>query len=270
MIRWIKKHKGFFFIIIVFFFGFLFIVIPIIINAMYIDNKGYMTVWGGEEVLYFYGSVLSFIGTVFLGGLSLWQNERLNKINKNLTEHQYKPILAISITNSINVSKENSYIWFRTIEQNHDGIMINNGYSSKPTASQYIVIQVSNIGLGPAINISPYIHKLTSVDGLRSLNEIENTNNDNFYDKIHLDNYEYYENNEILNGKWQIYTDFNLGISDENNGLNLAFYFRNIKQPIHSIIELQYENILGNRYKQFIYIGYIGKEVLLPISKVYQ
>lgn len=265
IIRWIINNKVKSSIIIL---GLLVIFIPIIINAMYMSNKGYITVWGGDYVLLFYGSVLTFIGTVFLGGLALWQNERLNEMNKNLTEHQYKPILTNSIFNTD--PKEDHNTWFRTIEQNCDSKMINNGYSSKITYHPYLVIGLRNIGLGPAINIATYLYKLTSVEGLDSLGEIAKTNIDNFYDKIHFENYKYYENDKILSGKWQIYTDFNLGISAENNLLNLVFSFENIIEPLHSIIELQYENILGNRYRQLIYMSYTTEPSLMPISKIYQ
>lgn len=99
------------------------------------------------------------------------QNEGLNEINKNLTTHQYKPILTNSFVD-INDKKESQNTWFRTIEQDSNSKMINNGYSSTSTYYPYAVIGIKNIGLGPAINIATYIHKLKSVDGLKSLDEI--------------------------------------------------------------------------------------------------
>lgn len=268
MINLIKNNKVLSFIIVVLVFGILFLLIPIAINKMYINNEGYITVWGGEDVLLFYGTVLSFLGTIFLGGLALWQNERLNNINKNLTEHQYKPILSNTIID-LNDPKEKECTWFRTIEQTQDGVMINNGYSSKQTYYPYAILGIRNIGLGPGINIATYLWKLTSVDGIESLDKIIDTNIDNFYDKIHLDNYDYYEDDKLLNGNWQIYTDFNLGVSEMNNSLNLVFSFENISEPLHSIIEFQYENILGKRFKQYIYLNFDNSPSILPISKVY-
>ena len=46
---------------------FLVIGVPLIINKCYINNKGYLTVWGGSDVLAYYGAALSFIGTTVLG-----------------------------------------------------------------------------------------------------------------------------------------------------------------------------------------------------------
>lgn len=269
MFDWIKRNRLRVLIGVVL-FSIIIILIPIIINVMYLSNEGYLTVWDGSDVLMFYGSVLSFTGTILLGGLALWQNERLNGINKKLTEQQYKPILTSTPLIDINDPKEKQYTFFRTLEQNGKGIMINNGYSSKPTYSPHAFIGLVNIGLGPAIDITTYIHKLKSVDGLESLDEIKITNIENFYDRIHFENYEYYEDGDIKsNTEWQIYTDFNLGISEQNNKLNLIFSFKNINEPVHSIIQFQYKNILGNMFKQYIYLCYDNDPSVLPISKIF-
>lgn len=62
--------------------------IPFLINESYISNKGYMTVWEGKDLLAFYGSVLTFVGTVSLGVLALWQNFRFKKAN-DLKDERY-------------------------------------------------------------------------------------------------------------------------------------------------------------------------------------
>ncbi len=58
------------------------IAIPFLINASYIKNEGFITVWNGADLLAFYGAVLGAIGTISLGALSLWQNHQLSKINE--------------------------------------------------------------------------------------------------------------------------------------------------------------------------------------------
>lgn len=58
--------------------------IPYLINESYKQNIGYMTVWEGKDLLAFYGSVLSFVGTISLGALALWQNLQLK--NKDVKE----------------------------------------------------------------------------------------------------------------------------------------------------------------------------------------
>ncbi|OPZ86874.1 MAG: hypothetical protein BWY74_03534 [Firmicutes bacterium ADurb.Bin419] len=63
----------------------LIIVIPFIINESYKVKSRYVTMWGANDVLAFYGSLLSFVGTVVLGALALFQNIKANEINKRLT-----------------------------------------------------------------------------------------------------------------------------------------------------------------------------------------
>lgn len=74
--NWIFNNKYYLFIIL-----FLIFIIPIFINEAYKVNKGYITVWGGADVLSFYGDILSFGGTVLLGALALWQNLKFKKEN---------------------------------------------------------------------------------------------------------------------------------------------------------------------------------------------
>lgn len=40
--------------------------IPLIINECYKPNKGYLTVWGGEDVLSYYGTLLGAVATVWV------------------------------------------------------------------------------------------------------------------------------------------------------------------------------------------------------------
>lgn len=61
------------------------VAIPFIINESYKVNSGYITMWGASDVLSFYGVLLSFIGTVALGALALFQNKQANKINQQLS-----------------------------------------------------------------------------------------------------------------------------------------------------------------------------------------
>lgn len=79
----IKKYWWILLLIII-----ILIAIPFIINESYKANKGYETLWGAKEVLAFYGSMLTFLGTCFLGALALWQNRKANETNQNLVKSQ--------------------------------------------------------------------------------------------------------------------------------------------------------------------------------------
>lgn len=62
--------------------------IPIIINELYKIGRGYVTMWGAADVLSFYGSFLSFLGTVILGIVAFWQNHKAHKLNEDFQKLQ--------------------------------------------------------------------------------------------------------------------------------------------------------------------------------------
>ena len=54
----------------------------VIINELYRTGKGYITVWGGAEVLAFFGSVLSALGSATIGVVAWNQNKRILKVQE--------------------------------------------------------------------------------------------------------------------------------------------------------------------------------------------
>ncbi|MBR5826120.1 MAG: hypothetical protein IKY78_03440 [Clostridia bacterium] len=76
MFEWIKKHKALFIIICVMIFIAL-IGVPFAINLLFkVDTKinVFQAEWSAGDALGYYGAVLSFLGTVILGALALYQN----------------------------------------------------------------------------------------------------------------------------------------------------------------------------------------------------
>ena len=74
------------------------LIIPIIINELYKKNEGYITIWGAADVLSFYGSFLSFAGTVILGLVAVWQNNKASELNiklQRLQQAQYISMVSI-------------------------------------------------------------------------------------------------------------------------------------------------------------------------------
>ncbi len=63
---------------------------PFIINETYKSGKGYVTLWDASDVLSYFGTALTFIGTIILGALALEQNEKAHEINKRLLELEKK------------------------------------------------------------------------------------------------------------------------------------------------------------------------------------
>lgn len=251
------------------------IILPILIWGTYfVGDCGFVLINTSLEVgdaLTFYGSILAFIGTILLGALALWQNNKLNLINNDLMKQQYKPIITVSHLVDVADEKEKFRTYYRTVERNKEGMIVNNGFSSKPTYSPYAILSIKNIGLGPAIKNEVFWYKLDKVEGLNSLDKIKDRFIDNFYDKLSYSNFEYYENGNIKNGPWLLYTEFDLGVSEETSKLNLLFSFEENTKVLHSIIEIHYENLLGIKSKKLVYLAYEnGKTSIHPVSKEYK
>ncbi|WP_461811091.1 hypothetical protein, partial [Faecalimonas sp.] len=85
--KWFKK-PGLYVLIVILILTI--IGIPVVINEIYkygaTISKPYITIWGADEVLSYYGTVLSFLGTFILGVVAYKQNERGNRTNDKLAE----------------------------------------------------------------------------------------------------------------------------------------------------------------------------------------
>lgn len=80
MMEWIRKHivpiTAVMTVLAVVF-------VPFAINESYKNDEGYITVWGGSEVLAYFGTVISAIGTIILGVIAWQQNTRLLKLEES-------------------------------------------------------------------------------------------------------------------------------------------------------------------------------------------
>lgn len=79
------------------------IAVPIVINELYKVEGGYLTKWGADDVLSYYGNVLSFIGTILLGAITVYLSIQANNMNKrllNIEESRFVPCLSIDKENS--------------------------------------------------------------------------------------------------------------------------------------------------------------------------
>ena len=73
--------------------------IPFLINEAYKVGKGYITLWGAEDVLSFYGSYLSFVGTVILGIVAVYQNRKAHQLNEQMQKLQQAQFVSmVSVT----------------------------------------------------------------------------------------------------------------------------------------------------------------------------
>lgn len=88
----IKKpvYKKYWFWMIIIFVVVIVIIAPFIINESYKTRRGYITLLGADDVLSYFGATLSFVGTVALGTLTFWQNEKLRELNNKLFNLEQK------------------------------------------------------------------------------------------------------------------------------------------------------------------------------------
>lgn len=106
--NFILKHKVVASIIVISIIGILAFCIPIIINELYKAEKGYVTMWEAADVLSFYGSFLSFLGTVILGIVAFWQNHKAHKLNEQLQKLQQAPFVSMVSIKGVMVETRNT------------------------------------------------------------------------------------------------------------------------------------------------------------------
>ena len=66
---------------------------PILINESYKANEGYITEWGAADVLAYFASALSFVGTTFVSIIALYLTHKYEKDSKKREDR----LLAINV-----------------------------------------------------------------------------------------------------------------------------------------------------------------------------
>jgi hypothetical protein len=223
--------------------------------------------WSAGDLINYFLIFISFLGTLTLGALALYQNKNLSEINKNLLEHQFKPIISIGYF--IDEQKESFRSYYRIVGTNDKGIMINSGWSKRSINNPDAILSFQNIGLGPAVKVELFWYRLDKVKGIDNLNDIIDKDIDNFYDNVEYSCFTFLDNENIKTEPWLLFTEFDLGNSVETNRLNLLFSFDETIDNLHTIIEMRFEDLMGNKIKKMLYLGYINKPIVLPVSKDY-
>lgn len=71
------------------------VIVPAVINALYLVNGGYTTVWSGADMLAFYGAALGSVGTIVLGIVAWAQNKRLLKLEETKYTLEIQPFIML-------------------------------------------------------------------------------------------------------------------------------------------------------------------------------
>ena len=97
MFDWIKKYKKISIGIVVFLFLFFIILMPLILNTIYYLDApcAFFSVgYDISNILDYYGSIMTFIGTIILGSITVYQNylsqKKTEEVNKLTLELQKK------------------------------------------------------------------------------------------------------------------------------------------------------------------------------------
>ena len=102
-----------------------------------------------------------------------------------------------------------------------------------------------NIGLSVAMGVTVYLYKLISVDGVDALSSISDEPISNFYEKVHFENYTYYESKAQdavpIPHDWIIAPEYNIALQDDE--VNLVFDCSKAQQGYHSILKFSFQDI---------------------------
>lgn len=79
--------------------------IPFLINEAYKVGKGYITLWKAEDALSFYGSYLSFVGTVILGIVAVYQNRKAHQLNEQMQKLQQAQFVSMVSISRLEINK---------------------------------------------------------------------------------------------------------------------------------------------------------------------
>ena len=79
---------------------------PFIINLTNSCTQKNTTLWNEKDLLSYYGDALSFIGTVILSTLALWQNQKANEINKILLDKELSDSVPFANINADIICKK--------------------------------------------------------------------------------------------------------------------------------------------------------------------
>lgn len=82
--------------------------IAIAINESYKAGNGYITLWQPADTLAFYGSYLSFVGTVVLGAVAVYQNKKAQDLNEQLQKLQQAQYISMVSARKVMIETRSS------------------------------------------------------------------------------------------------------------------------------------------------------------------
>lgn len=159
--RWYKKWWVYLIGVIIFA---VLISVPFFMNYIWVEKVNNENIaFTASDILSFYGSLLSFLGTVILGIVALVQNEKIREFSIKVfeMEHRYekRPLL---ILDHVELEVDNccvaTYEHYKNVKFHNQNSMwkieLTTHNYSDPDAELYFVLTLRNIGEGPAQTVN--------------------------------------------------------------------------------------------------------------------
>lgn len=81
---------------------------PLVINEAYKTGDGYVTLWSAPDALVFYGTYLSFLGTVVLGVVAVYQNRKAHGLNQQMQKLQQAQFVSMISVTKLEINKRSA------------------------------------------------------------------------------------------------------------------------------------------------------------------
>lgn len=262
LLDWMRKHKICVFILAIVIFAFPLVIVQILYK---VDCKitWLQSAWNSGDLLSYIAGFEAFIGTVSLGLVSVWQNQRAYNISDRMLkieEQRVSPYVDInrekSTVKEINDKKLKIKLWLT----NYSEYPVHNIYLSETKLDtgevcklynhngieDKIYSQLSNLpesqGNGKEKEIEDYI--LTTIAGLREIHIIHKHNAD--------------KTEEILPNSECLY--FNANIEDIKKPITIFIYMQNI---YHDIFEQETKLFIIKRKEKDYFLTMHSKTISL-------
>lgn len=281
---WCKVKKYILYMLLFIIIGIIFLVgVPIIINESYRHIEGYPTVWGGEDVLSFYGILLGGLITVIGIYLTLKQNQKLTEKTLEKSDNKAKEDRRLSVLPLITINKMErefakddwlTYLiekWLEEKEERDEPLIpLNDNLKYSEYKLEQIIICFENDDIK--------LHKKLTDKQKETISERWTYKNKSLYENKCLYIPLYISNagvGVVVNMKIQIYKndEYQTGYESINlkTGEDFYIYFfsediNNFKCEDNYLINFIYFDINGNRYQQSHDIKFNDEEKTYSIN----
>lgn len=134
-------------LLIILAFCFIVFLIPLLINVLFkydFEIPLLQSEWTAGDALNFYGSILTFLGTIVLGAISVWQTKKANSMSEkilrnSLIESVTIPQLQQKIDIDLEENKDSKITMSTHHKMDYGAIIVVEPYKNPKTLNQYLL-----------------------------------------------------------------------------------------------------------------------------------